>query len=180
MPSPTDPIRVWRGRTQMTLAIGVACVIVTGLWAVRTPSLDQSPYHPTHEIQSRSERMESDARLAIDAEAFDVVLWHEPKQLTTPPPSTPVVARKAPDPLAAIAAGYEIVAIVQSQPMAAVIYDKKRDELQRVAVGFSIASDAEVTAIEHDGVVISLGERTLRMAMPTAVRVAEAFRKASP
>ncbi|MEN0021611.1 MAG: hypothetical protein AAF747_12110, partial [Planctomycetota bacterium] len=97
-----------------------------------------------------------------------------------PAAPAPAAAKQAPDPLATIADNYEIIAIVQSQPMAAVIYDKNRDELQRAVAGFPIASGVEVRLIEQDGIVIALGERTLRMTMPLAVRLAESPREASP
>lgn len=162
MPSPSDPIRLWRRRERLALAVGGCAVFAAMVWAF-------VPLAPVPEVSTELrtptlERALKRGPLPLDRAAFAAKLWNP-----VPKPVTPSVV---PEPRQAAAAPprLQLIGIVNesaadgSSVLRAALYDPDTDRLHIVESGKSIGR-VRVASVAVDSVRLDIDGREATLAL---------------
>lgn len=162
MPSPSDPIRIWRRRERLTLAVGGCAVFAAMVWAF-------VPLAPVPEVSTEIrtptlERALERGPLPLVRAAFAAKLWNP-----VPKPVTPSVAPE-PRPAAAPPPRLQLIGIVNdpsadgSPVLRAALYDPDADTLHIVESGERIGR-ARVDSVAVDSVRLEIDGRESTLAL---------------
>ena len=162
MPSPSDPIRLWRRRERLTLAAGGCAVFAVLVWAfvplAPVPEVSTEIHAPTFE------RFTHRSPLPLDRAAFAAKLWN--------PAPKPVTAIVVPEPRQAVAPPprLQLIGIVNesaaddSSVLRAALYDPDTDRLHIVESGKSIGR-VRVASVAVDAVRLDIDGREATLAL---------------
>ncbi len=155
---PSDPIRTVRRQIRFTWLIGTSAIVMCALWAGFPLELWDQPDLTITLAQPSPQSIEQ-ASESIDRSAFVARLWYTPAAQVGSEQSEPEVAKRPGS------FRFQLIGIINdSGQLKAALYDADTDRLLIVTSGDRIRQHT-VTAISAEGVELSDGRSTIRLAL---------------